>query len=232
MTDSDSSETMGETVPRQDMCRYVPVQENEDNDNYDERRRMLARKRRYKERKGWMIFGKKLNDNQFLRYFRMPRDCFDQLCQRIEANVGSLVFKSEQFLQDLNDDKTRHKTTKQMNTAHLQSTGGFISGEIKVAITLRLLAGGTYMDLALLYEVSFSYSYSIFHYVINNWINDEKFVSINGDQYLKDDALMSKVANDFAIGSNGLIKGAIGAIDGWLVRIKKPKVDIDQVRLT
>ena len=66
MTDSDSSETMGETVPRQDMCRYVPVQENEDNDNYDERRRMLARKRRYKERKGWMIFGKKLNDNQLI----------------------------------------------------------------------------------------------------------------------------------------------------------------------
>ena len=164
------------------------MQEFDENDNEYGSRRMLARNRRYKERNGWLLFGSKLNDNQFLRYFRMTRQCFDQLCQRIEANVGSLCLKSEQFLQDLNDDKTRHKTTKQMNTAHLQSTGGFILGEIKVAITLRLLAGGTYMDFALLYKVSFAYSYRIFYNVIKKWINDDNFVNINGEQYLNDDA--------------------------------------------
>ena len=31
---------------------------------------------------------------------------------------------------------------------------------------------------------------------------------------------MAKVANDFATGSKGFIKGAIGALDGQLVKIK------------
>ena len=49
-----------------------------------------------------------------------------------------------------------------MNTAHVQSTGGFVSGEVKLSLTLRLLAGGTYMGLALLYEVGMTYAYKIF----------------------------------------------------------------------
>ena len=46
----------------------------------------------------------------------------------------------------------RNKQNK-MNNIHIQSTRGFASGEVKFALTLRLLAGGTYMDLALLYKV-------------------------------------------------------------------------------
>jgi hypothetical protein len=42
--------------------------------------------------------------------------------------------------------------------AHEASTGGFVSGEIKLALTLRLLAGGSYLDLSLLYEVGSSYA--------------------------------------------------------------------------
>ena len=101
-----------------------------------------------------------------------------------------------------------------MDDAHMKSTGGFISGEVKLALTLRLMAGGSYMDLALLYETGFTYSYEIFHDVLSNWINDDKLVNINGEEYLNDEARMVKVANDFAIGSNGLITGAIGALDG------------------
>ena len=66
-------------------------------------------------------------------------------------------------------------------------TGGFVSGEVKLALTLRLLAGGTYMDLALLYEVGMTYAYEILHDVVCNWINGNRLININGEGYLNDD---------------------------------------------
>ena len=40
---------------------------------------------------------------------------------------------------------------------------------------------------------------------------------------------MTKVANDFATGSKGLLKGAIGAFDRWLVKIGRPTKTRDKV---
>ena len=116
-----------------------------------------------------------------------------------------------------------------MNHAHVQSTGGFVSGEVKRALTLRLLAGGTYMDLTLLYEVGMTYAYEILHDIVCNWINDDRLVNINGEDYLNDNRRMARVANGFATGSKGLIKGAIGALDGWLVKLKRPTKIRDKV---
>ena len=41
-------------------------------------------------------------------------------------------------------------------------------------------------------------------------------------KYLGDKQAMSKVSAGFAKRSNGVLIGAIGAIDGWLVRIVRP----------
>ena len=41
---------------------------------------------------------------------------------------------------------------------------------------------------------------------------------------------MAKVANDFAIGSKGLYKGAVRALDRWLVKISRPTKTPDKVR--
>ena len=78
--------------------------------------------------------------------------------------------------------------------AHEASTGGFISGEIKVALTLRILAGGSYLDLALLFEAGQSYVYEIFPCVIKKWILDDKLVKINGLDYVSDEGMMAEVA--------------------------------------
>lgn len=43
-----------------------------------------------------------------------------------------------------------------------QSRGGLIPGEVKVAISLRQLAGGLYLDLAPLFDVSMGHIYRIF----------------------------------------------------------------------
>ena len=77
----------------------------------------------------------------------MSRECFKHLCNRITTIVGEDEFKSDEYLNNLrhsNDPKVR------MMKAHEDSIGGFVSGEIKLAVTLRLLAGGSYLDLSLL----------------------------------------------------------------------------------
>ena len=40
-----------------------------------------------------------------------------------------------------------------MYDAHVLASGGYISGEVKLAITIRLLAGGDALDLALIFDV-------------------------------------------------------------------------------
>ena len=188
-----------------------------------------ARRRKRRKRKSWKDFEASLNDRQFRRMFRMSRNCFKHLCNRIERNVGDHVFKSEEFLQQLKAGRLGEEKQRKMFHAHEKSTGGFISGEIKLALTIRLLAGGSYLDLSPLYEVGFTYPYSIFHSVIKDWICDDRFVEINGARYLNDEERMRNVARQFAERSSGVISGCIGALDGWLVKIRKPNKATDRV---
>ena len=60
----------------------------------------------------------------------MSRQCFEYLCFKIENIVGEDEFKSEEYLRGLTLGKSM--ATK-MSHAHDKSTGGFISGKIKVA---------------------------------------------------------------------------------------------------
>ena len=126
---------------------------------------IAAMKRKIKKRVKWSEFHKLLSKAQFRRYFRMDKNCFMQLCRDIEKSVGEDVFRSERFLRDgINHPK--YYKLKQMQHAHLNSTGGFISGEVRLAITLRLLSGTFYQDLGLLFVISYSGIYHIFHYVL------------------------------------------------------------------
>lgn len=191
--------------------------------NIKEKKRAAARNRKCRQRRSWAVFQHNLTDRQFRRYFRMERECFHYLCERIIENAGEGDFKSEDFLRDLKNGNTDAKFLH----AHEHTTGGFVCGEVKLALTLRLLAGGSYLDLALLFEVGFSTAYEIFHKVIKDWILDDRLVKINGIDYCEDDERMSKVALDFATASNGILNSCIGAIDGWIVKIRKPSITKD-----
>ena len=182
-----------------------------------------ARRRKFRPRKSWASFQSNLTDRQFRRYFRMPRECFDLLCEKIEANVGEREFKSENYLHLFRGGyKDNDLRTTNIMRAHEATTGGFISGEVKLALTLRLLAGGSYLDLALLFETGQHYAYEIFHHVIKNWICDDRLVKINGLDYVANMDAMKAVALEFARASGGVINGCIGAIDGWVVKMKRP----------
>jgi len=65
------------------------------------------------------------------------------------------------------------------------------------------------MDLSLLLEVGFTYSYEIFHHVVPQWIKNNNLVNISGEGYLQDDDQMTVVAAEFCRKSNGLVCGSI-----------------------
>ena len=107
----------------------------------------LARKRRKKTRILWSDVNTRISDVQFQRMFRMNRECFHALCQKIISCVGEKEFKSEAYIDAF------LKGVDPMYDAHCISTGGYVSGEVKLAITLRLLAGGDALDLGILFDI-------------------------------------------------------------------------------
>ena len=93
-----------------------------------------ARRRRKKtELITWSSVSKRISDLQFRRMFRMNRDCFHKLCEKIISCVGEKAFKSECYI----DAFLRNKNS--MFMAHEQCSGGYVCGKIKLAITLRIL---------------------------------------------------------------------------------------------
>lgn len=86
----------------------------------------------------------------------MSKSSFDILHQQLCTIVGMDAFKSERYLSKL--PKTQeHKIVK----AH-KPTGGILSREIKLCLVLRMLGGGSYMDIALVFNVIFNHSHKIF----------------------------------------------------------------------
>ena len=77
---------------------------------------------------------------------------FSDLCLQIKTIIGESEFNSEDYLNGLSSPTISNIGKPKMVYAHMQSTGGFICGETKITLSLRLLAGGSYLDLSLLYE--------------------------------------------------------------------------------
>jgi hypothetical protein len=105
-----------------------------------------------KRRPTWDAFSNRISSTHFRRMFRMNLEAFTALCNRITKSVGVDRFRSEEYLsrqqEELDED---------------DRIIPYIPGEIKVAISLRMLAGGSYLDLVPLFEVSTSHLYNIFH---------------------------------------------------------------------
>ena len=58
--------------------------------------------------------------------------------------------------------------------------------------------------------------------ILSNWMNRDEISEINFFIFLNDEEKLKKVSNDFSDGSNRVMKGCIGVLDGWLERIKCP----------
>ena len=146
----------------------------------------------------------------------MSRQYFILLCQKVICAVGESSFKSESYI----DAFLRGKDS--MFNAHEQTSGGYVSGETKLAITLRLLAGGDSYDLGVMFDISYGHCEIILYDVLEKWIIKTGIGKIDVEEYLNNILEMKDVSKGFSVRSNGLLVGAIGAIDGWLVRIVRP----------
>lgn len=193
------------------------------------RRSEIARKRRArKNRTNWESFSSSVNDSHFRRMFRMPRDCFENLCNVIEGRVGERIFCSEKFIKkQLVDGKGK---LANIFRAHQKTSGGFVCGEVRLAITLRMLAGGSYLDISYVFGVSYNHAYKIFNHVLKYWLCNDSVYKYKLFDILKNEEAMYDIAKFFAKGrSGGILSGVIGALDGWLVKIQCPSLKRDGV---
>jgi DDE superfamily endonuclease len=156
----------------------------------------------------WEGFSSRLSSLHFRRMFRMTLEAFNDLCKRISRKVGDDVFRSEEFLLE-NEQGVVDRMIP------------FIPGEIKVAISIRMLAGGSYLDLVPLFEVSTSHLYSIFHTFLAWMLKTFQFPLV---PLLRDRnwPAINQLADAYAEKSNGVFFGPFCALDGVAVRVKCP----------
>ena len=192
--------------------------------------REACKRRRKRVRLNFNTFSRSISHKHFRRMFRMPLDCFHLLCEKIEYGVGEEEFLSEEYIKKELQCKKNKKG--KMFRAHMKTTGGYLSGETKVAITLRLLGGGSFLDIATIFDVSYSTTYDVFHYVTENWFCNDWVAEYSLEKNLDDPEALYKTSTSFSAKgrSNGILGGIIGAIDGWLVKIKSPSYKRDGVR--
>jgi hypothetical protein len=101
----------------------------------------------------------------------MSKESFSELCENICNTVSEENFRPESFL-------CSGEYLPQLVAAN-QYHGGFISGELKMAITIRMLAGASYLDLIFGFSISQSTLYREFDNVIQ-WINQTFQYSLAG----------------------------------------------------
>ena len=121
----------------------------------------------------------------------MTRPCFGLLCQNKISFIGESKFKYEAFIDAFLKDKIS------MYNAHTLTTCGYISGEVKLAVTLRLLAGGDELDLATIFDIYSDYFIKIMYDVLTQWIIPSNVEMINMMKYLGNDMAMEQVSMDF-----------------------------------
>ena len=161
-----------------------------------------ARRRRVRSRRIWSTLEATLTDCQFRMYFQMSKEIFQLLCGTIEDIIGRDSFKSEDFLNELliSDD-----ICCRMLIANECTSGRFICGGIKLAITLRILGGALALDMALLFDMSFSNAYKIFNSVVKDWLSHELFCPIDGIEYCTNDAKWPALHFNFVSTLQGLL---------------------------
>jgi len=179
-----------------------------------EQRRRNRRLPKRKDRPTWRSFVQRVSRDHFRRMFRMALPSFERLCDDICTVVSEEVFRPEAFL--LNGgfaDKPGY--------AALQHQGGHVPGEIRAATSLRLLAGGSYLDLVPLFDVAKSQVYDSFDIFLKWVIRTYKFPLtdwLRTENWLK----LHELARAFAEKTGGLMHGGFGSLDGLALRIMCP----------
>jgi hypothetical protein len=101
----------------------------------------------------------------------------------------------------------------------IASTGAPIPVELRLSLTIRFLAGGSYLDIFTKHQVGISTVYEIL------WDTCEaigKAIPINFPFNSTDE--MEKLEREFSSKCKGQLAGCVGAIDGLAIKIEQPKL--------
>ena len=139
-----------------------------------------------------------LSDDEFRRMFRLSRPAFDALLEKISDDFG---VRSVSFAECSNRSRISPKT--------------------RLAVTLRWLAGGSYLDICFAFGVAFG-SYFVDDGVLWGTMEVIDRALALGFPF-DDDAQLEKMAEGFAHYSHQHMTGAVLAIDGWVCRTRKPQ---------
>lgn len=141
-----------------------------------------------------------ISDSIFLKMFRMTRRGFVKLLAMIEP-----------YMQDINGEMADRSTD-----------AGAISNETKLYVTLRWLAGGSYLDLAFAWGISIASFYAedgVIWPTIHA-IDTALTIGLAMDDHTE----LNDLAVEFAKYSHGELPGCVLAVDGWVARTRKPFV--------
>jgi DDE superfamily endonuclease len=153
---------------------------------------------------GYVTFSSSLPGKHFRRMFRMSLQAFNLLCSRISTAISEERFRPEALYPPRDDVKVPG-----------------IPGEVKVAVAIRMLAGGSYLDLAPLFDVSTSHLYQILDDFLS-WILDTfEFPLVGWLRQRKWHEITSRAAA-FAEKTDGVFYGPFAALDGLAVRVRCP----------
>ena len=100
-----AEDDLGELVLRKYIANYIGAYK------VSITRKKVSHKRRWRQRKSWQEFSASLT--------RMPHECFDLLCTKIESNVGEGIFKSKAYLRKLQYTLAPPNSTAEMQMRNL-----------------------------------------------------------------------------------------------------------------
>lgn len=138
-----------------------------------------------------------LSEEDFRRMFRMSRSAFNSLLQTIEPYMH--------------------------NTDELQGVrayGSIISNTTKLAVTLRWLSGGSYIDICFAFGIGYSTFFAVNGVV---WPTIHAIdTALNISFPFDDDTELKRIAEDFSLYSKNTLKHCVLAIDGWVCVTRCP----------
>ena len=142
-----------------------------------------------RQRKNWIKHIQNMTVFRFRRMYRMSHDCFMKLYEKIAPKI-----------------------TIQSNKAR----GGVVWPVIKLAATLRFLAGGSYLDITESFGIGDATLYAAIWRVLE--AIDATF-GMTFPSQLND---LVAIEERFASTSKAGIRGCVGAVDGLLVKVVTP----------
>jgi hypothetical protein len=148
----------------------------------------------------------RLSPNVFKRMFRVDRATFDEILERVSPFVGG---------------------TQEQKA--INSSGTAIPTKTKLALTLRWLAGASYLDLCFAFGVATS---TFYHPRGVLWPIMEAIDAAFSIGFPFNDAnALETLSRGFEEHSSGILKGCVMAIDGFGVSTRQPfKYEVDRPR--